>query len=96
MSRRDIFYDPEAPKPNSPRPATAVALFNSAGELLLLHRKDNDKYRRVAPPGPTAFTVTPMLYSSRLAVMVSPAMAPWRWRSWSGRSCRPGRRPTWC
>src|ERR1700740_1341259 len=44
MSRRDYFYDPEAPKPNSIRPATAVALFNSAGELLLLHRKDNDKW----------------------------------------------------
>jgi 8-oxo-dGTP diphosphatase len=44
MARRDYFYDPEAPKPNSIRPATAVALFNSAGELLLLHRKDNDKW----------------------------------------------------
>jgi hypothetical protein len=33
MARRDYFYDPEAPKPNSIRPATAVALFNSAGEL---------------------------------------------------------------
>jgi len=37
MARRDYFYDPQAPKPNSIRPATAVALFNSAGELLLLH-----------------------------------------------------------
>src|SRR6201997_466053 len=44
MARRDYFYDPEAPKPNSIRPATAVALFNSAGELLLLHRRDNDKW----------------------------------------------------
>ena len=44
MARRDYFYDPEAPKPNSIRPATAVALFNSNGELLLLHRKDNDKW----------------------------------------------------
>jgi 8-oxo-dGTP diphosphatase len=44
MARRDYFYDPQAPKPNSIRPATAVALFNSAGELLLLHRKDNDKW----------------------------------------------------
>jgi 8-oxo-dGTP diphosphatase len=39
-----LFYEPEAPKPNSIRPATAVALFNSGGELLLLHRKDNDKW----------------------------------------------------
>jgi len=44
MARRDYFYDPEAPKPNSIRPATAVALFNSIGEILLLHRKDNDKW----------------------------------------------------
>src|ERR1700751_5063825 len=44
MARRDYFYDPEAPKPNSIRPATAVALFNSAGELLLLHRRDNHKW----------------------------------------------------
>jgi 8-oxo-dGTP diphosphatase len=44
MARRDYFYDPEAPKPNSIRPATAVALFNTRGELLLLHRKDNDKW----------------------------------------------------
>jgi hypothetical protein len=34
MARRDYFYDPEAPKPNSIRPATAVALFNSAGAFL--------------------------------------------------------------
>ncbi len=44
MARRDYFYDLEAPKPNSIRPATAVALFNSNGELLLFHRKDNDKW----------------------------------------------------
>src|ERR1700758_3147618 len=44
MARRDFFFDPEAPKPNSIRPATAVALLNSVGELLLLHRKDKDKW----------------------------------------------------
>jgi 8-oxo-dGTP diphosphatase len=44
MARHDYFYDPEAPKPNSIRPATAVALFNTRGELLLLHRRDNDKW----------------------------------------------------
>jgi ADP-ribose pyrophosphatase YjhB (NUDIX family) len=44
MTRRDYFYDPEAPKPNSIRPATAVALFDSDGKILLLHRKDNDKW----------------------------------------------------
>jgi hypothetical protein len=31
MARRDYFYDPEAPKPNSIRPATAVALFDPSG-----------------------------------------------------------------
>ena len=44
MARRDHFYDPEAPKPNSIRPATAVALIDSGGNILLLRRKDNDKH----------------------------------------------------
>jgi 8-oxo-dGTP diphosphatase len=44
MGRRDYFYDEDAPKPNSIRPATAVALFDSHGSILLLHRKDNDKW----------------------------------------------------
>ena len=44
MARRDYFYDPEAPKPNSIRPAAAVALFDSGGNILLLRRKDNDKW----------------------------------------------------
>jgi len=44
MARRDYFYDPEAPKPNSIRPATAVALFDPSRKILLLRRKDNDKW----------------------------------------------------
>ena len=44
MARRDYFYDSEAPKPNSIRPAVAVALLDSAGHILLLRRKDNDKW----------------------------------------------------
>jgi ADP-ribose pyrophosphatase YjhB (NUDIX family) len=44
MARRDYFYDPEAPKPNSIRAAAAVALFDSGGNILLLRRKDNDKW----------------------------------------------------
>ena len=44
MARRDYFYDPAAPKPNSIRPAAAVALFNVDGSILLLRRKDNDKW----------------------------------------------------
>jgi ADP-ribose pyrophosphatase YjhB (NUDIX family) len=44
MARRDYFYDPEAPIPNSIRPAAAVALFDSAGNILLLRRRDNDKW----------------------------------------------------
>jgi 8-oxo-dGTP diphosphatase len=44
MSRRDYFYDTDAPKPNSIRPAAAVALFDSNGNILLLRRKDNDKW----------------------------------------------------
>ena len=44
MARRDYFYDPGAPKPNSIRPAAAVALFDLGGNILLLRRKDNDKW----------------------------------------------------
>ena len=44
MTRRDYFYDPKAPKPNSIRPAAAVALFDGDGRILLLRRKDNDKW----------------------------------------------------
>jgi ADP-ribose pyrophosphatase YjhB (NUDIX family) len=44
VARRDYFYDPAAPKPNSIHPAAAVALFNSEGNILLLRRKDNDKW----------------------------------------------------
>ena len=44
MPRRDYFHDPEAPKPNSILPAAAVALFDSADNILLLRRKDNDKW----------------------------------------------------
>lgn len=44
MARRDYFYDPNAPKPNSIHPAAAVALFDSGGNILLLRRKDNDKW----------------------------------------------------
>lgn len=44
MARRDYFYDQNAPKPNSIHPAAAIALFNSGGNILLLRRKDNDKW----------------------------------------------------
>lgn len=44
MARRDHSYDPQAPKPNSIRPAAAVALFDRDGNILLLRRRDNDKW----------------------------------------------------
>ena len=44
MARRDYFYDPQAPEPNSIKPAAAVALFDAEGRILLLRRKDNDKW----------------------------------------------------
>lgn len=44
MTRRDYFYDPKAPKPNSIKPAAAVAMFDGDGRILLLRRKDNDKW----------------------------------------------------
>jgi len=44
MSRRDYYYDTKAPKPNSIRLATAVDLFEKDGKIILLRRKDNDKW----------------------------------------------------
>jgi 8-oxo-dGTP pyrophosphatase MutT (NUDIX family) len=44
MARKDYFHDPNAPKPNSLRPAAAVALKNGAGQLLLLRRRDNEMW----------------------------------------------------
>jgi 8-oxo-dGTP pyrophosphatase MutT (NUDIX family) len=44
LARRDYYYDPKAPKPNSVKPAAAVALFDPEGRILLLRRKDNDKW----------------------------------------------------
>lgn len=44
MTRRDYFYDPKAPKPNSIKPAAAVALFDGDARILLLRRKDSDKW----------------------------------------------------
>jgi 8-oxo-dGTP pyrophosphatase MutT (NUDIX family) len=44
MARRDYFHDPDAPRPNSIKPAAAVALFDSDGKILLLRRKDNEKW----------------------------------------------------
>ena len=42
--RTDYYYCDSAPKPNSIRPATAVAIINDKKELLMLHRKDNKKW----------------------------------------------------
>jgi 8-oxo-dGTP pyrophosphatase MutT (NUDIX family) len=44
LTRRDYFYDPKAPKPNSIKPAAAVALFDGDGRILLLRRQDNDQW----------------------------------------------------
>jgi 8-oxo-dGTP diphosphatase len=44
MARCDYFYDSKAPEPNSIRPAAAVALFDSDGNILLLRRRDNDRW----------------------------------------------------
>jgi 8-oxo-dGTP diphosphatase len=44
LPRRDYFYDAQAPRPNSIKPAAAVALFDAKDRILLLRRKDNDKW----------------------------------------------------
>lgn len=45
MSRRiDYFNDPEAPAPTSVVPSANVVVINEAGEILLIHRTDNDNW----------------------------------------------------
>ena len=49
MARRIDFYDdPQAPKPNSLVPSVNVVVANDAGDILLIHRTDNDNW---AVPG---------------------------------------------
>lgn len=44
MARYDYFHEPDAPTPNSIKPAAAVALFDAEGRVLMLRRKDNEKW----------------------------------------------------
>src|SRR5260370_17778737 len=44
MARRDYFYAAAAPRPNSIKPAAAVAIIDSDAKVLLLRRRDNDKW----------------------------------------------------
>jgi 8-oxo-dGTP diphosphatase len=44
MARRDYFYAAGAPRPNSIKPAAAVAIIDSEAKILLLRRRDNDKW----------------------------------------------------
>ncbi|WP_433609542.1 NUDIX hydrolase [Dactylosporangium sp. CA-139114] len=45
MARRiDFFDDPDAPKANSLVPSANAVVVNDAGELLLIHRTDNDNW----------------------------------------------------
>jgi ADP-ribose pyrophosphatase YjhB (NUDIX family) len=42
--RIDYYDDPDAPQPNSLVPSANVVVVNDAGELLLIHRTDNDNW----------------------------------------------------
>ncbi|MFJ8578505.1 NUDIX hydrolase [Micromonospora sp. NPDC093277] len=42
MPRRDYFNDPAAPKANSVVPSVVAAVRNQRGELLMIHRTDNN------------------------------------------------------
>ncbi|MET8048774.1 NUDIX domain-containing protein [Streptosporangium sp. NPDC005286] len=49
MARRLDFYDdPSAPEPNSLVPSVNVVVVNDAGDILMIHRTDNDNW---AVPG---------------------------------------------
>lgn len=42
MARRDYYNDPNAPKANSVVPSVTAIVTNPVGELLLIHKTDND------------------------------------------------------
>lgn len=42
MARVDYFDDPDAPKVNSVVPAVTAAVLNDEGQILLIHKVDND------------------------------------------------------
>ncbi|MBH1934276.1 NUDIX domain-containing protein [Streptomyces sp. AV19] len=42
MSRTDYFHDPEAPAANSVVPSVTAVVRNEAGDILLIHKTDND------------------------------------------------------
>ena len=42
MGRRDYFDDPDAPRANSVIPSATAVIRNEAGQLLLIHKTDND------------------------------------------------------
>jgi 8-oxo-dGTP pyrophosphatase MutT (NUDIX family) len=42
MGRIDYFHDPNAPKANSVVPSVTAVVLNSDGQLLLIHKTDND------------------------------------------------------
>lgn len=47
MARKDYYYDPNAPKPNSIVAAASAIVTNSDGHILMHKRKDNDKWSLV-------------------------------------------------
>jgi 8-oxo-dGTP pyrophosphatase MutT (NUDIX family) len=44
VARRDFYHVPEAPQANSVVPSVVAAVRNAAGELLMIHRTDNDRW----------------------------------------------------
>ena len=68
MARRDFFFDPEAPKPNSIRPATAVALLNSvvyAAEIESGDLKIDDESKEASWVSLTSAVELPLAESQR-------------------------------
>ncbi|MQY15005.1 RNA pyrophosphohydrolase [Streptomyces sp. RB5] len=42
MARIDYYHDPDAPAPNSVVPSVTAVVRNDGGDLLMIHRTDND------------------------------------------------------
>lgn len=44
MSRTDFYHDPQAPRANTIKVAVSALVRNERGQILMIHRTDNDKY----------------------------------------------------
>ena len=74
MARIDYFNDPDAPAANSIVPSVTAVIRNDLGELLLVHKTDNDLW---ALPGGGSTRASPSPWPSFGRSRRRPASTSW-------------------